>query len=699
VSREDYRERYAAFADLVRASSLSGCGDKSHELAAHEAFLYRVSCGRGACDEKYAANAIALLLRAYSWRFCVSPPGPPFAGCGKTCDPEPLLGSDWLEKAGTAYRWIADSPSLGPLARLQIRGLIVDTARRFFPLREIGTHNRALQGAAGLRLTATLFPDDRDSHLWRAHADSVWAEFWAARDSEEDSGSYTSGVWWPAVLAYAEASGLDAAVWSDPGFLALVDRTFATIAPAGVPPDHGDSTGSLDSAAALVWLFERAATRTREPRFRWLAHRLFEFNRSRARDDPPRQDSLAQGMRYLGRAYLDADERLAPAPPPPALAASQLTTRAEARLRPKESWGGPQWRVYDLGFGRVPDKLVLRGGSGPDDLLAVFNLLAGYRHGQTELGALTMLMDGGSLLSAPTPIPYWQHTPLSHDESAPVLRRHRGGRYKGPGTRTELTHFKEAGRATIASLEWDDPEGWGVRVERRITFVKNRFLWIRDRFSFPDPIAAAVGTVWHAAELSSDHGESWYETFQREPVSNIIKFRNPERYLMVYFVPRAGYESAAFAEPSYLAPADCPPPASVDVIEARCRSTAPYVLYQRWTGEARSGDSLWFDTLLVPYGPERTASQVASDVRVLLADGERAALEVRVGSELWTLAESPRRAPIVAPGLVTDARSMVLMQSPGQPGYLLARDARWVNAGSLLWRSSQPGYVETELTP
>jgi len=701
VTRDDYLARFVAFADLSRQSALAGCGDRSHADALLEALLYRISCARGSCNESYARNAVALLLRAHAWRFCLPPSSPPpSAACTRACDPEPTLGSTWLPPACTALRMIEGSPSLGQGSRARIGELIVDSARRAFLTREVGTHNRAVQGAAGFRLAAALFPGDPDASRWRAHAEEVWGELWGARDTEEDSGGYSSDVWWPAVLDYVEAAGLDGEVWSDPGFLSLLDRTFATTAPLGVPPDHGDSSGSLDSAAALVWLFERAAARTGEPRYRWLAHRLFEFNRSRARQDPPRAESLFQGIRHLARAYLDADERLAAAPPLPTAAASTVTMRTKASARPKEIWGETtSSRSYDLGPGRVPDKLVLRSGFGPEDLFAVFNLLAGYRHGQMEIGALVLLTDRGSLLSAPTPVPYWFHAPHAQDESAPLVRRYWGGRYHGPGTRSEVTRFEEARRATVAWVEWRDPNGWGVRIERRITFLKNRLLWIRDRFNFPDAIAAAVGPVWHSAGLLPEHGESWYDTFQREPVANVFKFRNPERYLLHYFVPREGYASGAFEEASYLPPADCPPVDSVEYIDARCRAGAPYVLYQRWTGDAQAGASLWFDTLLLPHGPELSPEEAAGAVRVLLADGERVALEVGIGGERWILAESPSGIPIAVSGLVTNARYLVLGTSPGQPGYLLARGASWIQSHGLLWRSPLPISVETELAP
>jgi len=699
VPKRDYYQRYEAFADLVRASALGGCGERSHGDALPEAFLYRASCEGGDCAETRARNAIALLLRAHAWRFCAPIAFLPSSPCPRSCDPQQQIGSPGLEQAALAFSWVRGSPSLRPADRARIREFLADAARRHYAQRELGTHNRALLGAAGLRIVAGLFPDEPDAPLWRGHAEAVWAGFWAQRDTEEDSASYAGAVWWPAVLSYAEAAGLDASIWSDPGFRALVERFFHTTAPAGVPPDHGDSSGSLDSAAGLVWLFEKAAARTRDPRYRWLAQRIYEYNRTHARHDPPQHDSLVQFLPQLGRAWLDADESLAPAAPPAEQAGSTLTTRARAHFRPKESWGEAPWRVYDLGPERVPDKLVLRSGFGAEDFFAVFNLLAGYGHGQTELGALVLLMDRGSLLSGGTPLPYWFHSPGPQDESAPFLRRYRGGRPGEPGTHVEVTRFADARRATVAWLEWNDPSGWNVRQERRLYFVKNRFLLVRDRFTFPDPIEAAAGPVWHAADLRPAHGANWYDVFQREPVANVTRFRNPERSLLLYFVPREGFASAAFEEASYLPAAGCPRPGSSPTLEARCRSSPPYVLTQRWTGEARAGETRWFDTLLLPHGPEQTPEGAAEGVRVLLADPQRVALEVRIGAERWTLLDNPGGAPLEAPGLATDATYLILGTAPGEAGYLLGHEVSRVELGETSERWPERTSAELALPP
>ena len=64
----------------------------------------------------------------------------------------------------------------------------------------------------------------------------------------------------------------------------------------------------------------------------------------------------------------------------------------------------------------MPDKLVLRSGFAPEDLSAVFNLLAGYGHGHLEVGALAALSEGGALLISQTAFPYARHSIAPQDE-------------------------------------------------------------------------------------------------------------------------------------------------------------------------------------------------------------------------------------------------------------------------------------------
>lgn len=835
VTRRDYFDRIAAYAEYVRNHHLNACVQELGGSALLEAFLYKASCEAGECDERYARNLRRIFRNAHAWRFCG--PRPERARpCEPACNPDPQVGFNWLERPGIAYLWARHSPTLTPEDHALIRELLLDSARRFWPRREPGAHNRSMWGAVGYLLVATLFPDEPEAATWRDYAAGVWEEFWSARDTTEDSASYNA-AWWALILEYAAIAGLDEEMWNDPGFRSLVERFFECTAPMGAILSHGDGAGWNRGISQMIWLFEKAGAHYREPRYRWLAHRLFDYVRSNARDDPPRSDSLYKDLTYLAWAYLDADETLERRAPtaqrevraaeqttagawswqvpsgqsigqtfvattsplvridlrarnegderpatlslwewrgsheatiagtplyrdtlelrgedalalrslhpflevkagaryyvelvrdgaPFSLAGSQpgeaayadgaLYARGEAeeetdlwfrtftlseggsaytiRRRtvpvPRNEWEERVWlwRAYAYTDSRVPDKLVLRSGFRPDDLHALVNLVRGYAHGQEELGALVSLLDGGSVILADTPFPYWFHQNLPEDEAIPLLRRYWGGDYGAPDEHATVTRFADSRNATVAWLEWDDPRGWRVRQERRLYFVKNRFLLVRDRFSFPERMAVAVGPVWHAADLHPSRGEHWCDVYYREPLANVWKYRNPERYALLYFVPRPGQRFGAFEEASYLPPEDCPRNAHSDTVDARCRSGPPFVVYQRWTGETSPGESRWFDTLLLPHGPELSPADAAGRVRVLFSDSERVALEVSVGDETWTFVDQPQGGVIEVPGLAADARYAIVRSAPDRPPYLLTHAASRVEVGNLSHR-------------
>ncbi|MHC4607666.1 MAG: hypothetical protein ACYTAF_12190, partial [Planctomycetota bacterium] len=365
---------------------------------------------------------------------------------------------------------------------------------------------------------------------------------------------------------------------------------------------------------------------------------------------------------------------------------STWTTRKRVVPIPKPEWREPRPRQFVFAGERVPDKVILRSGFDPDDLHAVVNLLGGYMHGQQEIGAVTSLVDGGSVLLAGTPIPYFTQQNAAEDESAPLLRRHWGGSAADPGSHATITRFSDSRNATVVWIEWKDPQGWNVRQERRLYFVKNRFLLVRDRFAFPTPMGVSVGPVWHAGDVHPERGDHWFDVYYREPLSNVWKVRNPERYALLYFVPRPGHVSAFHLEDAYLPGAGCPRDAPSDRVALECRSGPPYVVHQRWKGDVQANEARWFDTLLLPHGPERGPAQIAEGIRVLHADREGVALEVAIGDETWTVLDSPRGTPIEAPGLSADARYAVLRTAPGRPPYLLVHEATRLDRRNLSHR-------------
>ena len=143
----------------------------------------------------------------------------------------------------------------------------------------------------------------------------------------------------------------------------------------------------------------------------------------------------------------------------------------------------------------------------------------------------------------------------------------------------------------------------------------------------------AIGPVWHAADVhperdTSPDAKDWYDLYFRQPVGNSTRFRNPERHSLLYFVGRSGYATAGYKEGAYLTLADssrspgslaihpaCRDPddplAPVPVGNPDCRTTPPFVLYQMWTGTLQTGESRWFDSLLLPHSDASPAAVAA----------------------------------------------------------------------------------------
>lgn len=811
VTRGHYLERVENFADRYRTSSLSLCREQLHGNALREAFLYRVSCEEGDCNERHAIDAMSFFRNGHAWQFCAGSDSSGARACASDCVRDAPVGFDRIDRPATAYAWIRESPSLAPRDHELVRELLVDRARRHWPGREIGSHNRAITAAVGYRLVSDLFPDEPEVSDWRAYARDNWNAFWAYRDTYEDSALYNAAVWWPSILAYAEAAGLEERIWSDEGFLALVDRFAAETAPVGVLPNFGDSVGWPTESSGLIWLFEAAAARTQRPEYRWLAHQLFRYSTQRIRDDWPRRDALYMAHPALMGAYFAADETLDPRRPPdrresvfvsrkavePAEArleagtsvgatfeatssplariavgirnmgderparislwrwrgdrartmaakplyrdsldqsgpdrltsrsafpflslqpgaryyfaidraeaplvfevdrandgrfsfelftlageSSVVTDRVRARRRARDARRAPR-QHFELTEERIPDKLVLRSGSDPLDMHALFNLVAGHQHGQAEQGAMISLVDGGSVLVTSGPYPYWYFGGVNapQDESLPFLRRHWGGRLAQPGDGAVVDRFSDSRAVTVAAFHFLDPSGWQVRQERTLFFVKNRFLLVRDRFVFPHEMAVSAGPLWHAADLAPERGTHFFDVYDRLPLTNVWRVLNPERHALVYFVPRPGTEAEAREAAAYLPPERCAS-SSGPSVAAECRHGPTFYAAQRWSGTVEAGASRVFDTLIVPHAPRRGAQEVAGGIRVLTAT-DALALEVDLGRERWLVVDNPTGEPLEHEHLSTDARYLVARTEPGASPYWLTHDAsrvRW----------------------
>ncbi|MHB9024322.1 MAG: Ig-like domain-containing protein [Armatimonadota bacterium] len=352
---------------------------------------------------------------------------------------------------------------------------------------------------------------------------------------------------------------------------------------------------------------------------------------------------------------------------------SNYTNRQGVAARRVSQRGSPEPRFFDWRDEIVPNKLTLKSSNNPDSFSMSVNLcVAPYGHGHQESGAIMAITAGGALI-------YGDGTYTNDDDQdhgMSIFKRYTGGNCATHEYRMFMNSFADYRKATVALLGHNDLAGWDVQRERRFFFVKDRFALVRDHAVTVSAIKAALGNVWHAHDVHPDHGTNWYEIYNREPLGiNGWKFKNPQRSLLLYFVPRIGLEVAEWLEPSY---PPTYPPANPPM--------AGYVLYQKLQGDFTPGQSIWTDTIMLPHGPEITPTQAATNASGMLYQNDTTgalAVQVIVGDETWTVVDNPTGELIDVTGLTTDARYLIACSKPATPDYLLVHEATTVQVGAI----------------
>jgi len=395
-------------------------------------------------------------------------------------------------------------------------------------------------------------------------------------------------------------------------------------------------------------------------------------------------ESSVVSNRVQSRERLES-EQLAPLlPSRPDCDALELTASAE--LQPPVGTGDPV---------QVADKLTLRSSPDADGFMAVFDLLTTeHGHSQPALGGLSLLVDQGSVLLHDTPYPYGDFpgngTLQSFDESVALLRRYSGGNadYGEPGSSVDVTQLRVYRNATVATLSFQDMQGWQVGQERRVFFVNDELLWVRDRYVFPGDLLLSAGPVWHVSDVappSIGHPGNWFDVYTQRMLHNVWHVANPRRFARLFLVPRAGYEIAALQHPSYVKenPGCAVPPDFCGNAPAECRTGPSRIVYQRDTGTVSAGQERWFDTLLVPHG-----GSLGSDAIEVLQEASDGSVVLRVESEsgaTWTLADNPAGATLNAGegAVVTDGDYLIARTAPGQDDYVLVENATRVHVDGI----------------
>ena len=579
-------------------------------------------------------------------------------------------GGGILSYADT-WRWwfyMKDHNLLEPKDEVWLREMVLLNARRFvalhgsFDKREKGAQNRAFAWAMALEGAAVANPGIPEAGTWKAYAKEVWDEWWPYRDTDENTDGYSAGCIAYVLPTWGRLRGVD--VWKDKGYIELAGRWLHEIAPCGARPSYGDGATFNGTALSNLSLFEHLARLTKDGRYKWAAHRLFEFAAEHTRDWTTwhlAQDSAARSLFW---AYLVADDSVGEKAP---MARCVVTTRKNAIHIPVHERAKQRRWMY-MTHDVIPSKLVLRSGMGRLDMWAMVQLCPSLGHSLGVAPNITCLVkDYTALLTDQS---YMDRAPAFHN--VVTIEDLEGLAATGAQEKITVPDLGETGMAAYACVDIDRYRGWPVRHRRQIVFLKNRLMWVKDDVTFHDGFLCKVGPRWHTRQVFPKVGTHWANTFIDFHLSTglgmgsgLHRTENARTDLLVWFMPRKGCRVT-----------------HLDRSRTNIWQTLPQQLHYVWQGLAAAGQKLSFSTVLWPHQPNRDPAKWAARLSAVVDTPNVAAVRAKIdGKTTYLMVVNDTGKVQTAGPVATDARLCIVLESDGKPQRAMVYKGRTVTYG------------------
>jgi len=469
-----------------------------------------------------------------------------------------------------------------------------------------------------------------------------------------DTGYFHSS--WGKILRAAELLGRKE-VFRDRHARELFDRLVAETTPDGAVVPYGASGGYNSAAGARIFALELAAKWTRDGRYRWVAHRL--FNHGQARGFSNAHNHLnSVNLEEVALTSLICDDTVKPVEPK---AASCLLTRKEIlRLTDKEAKamfpdaGGIDCNMW-TSQRVLPSKLAFRSGWAPGDLFMLVEIYP--RHDPLNPTAVVGLERYSASFAEMTSEKF-----ISRENAVAIADLSGTATYLGKkpfkgkpglpigwaGMEVTVPAFSDHALASHALVQVSKYMGYEATHQREFLFVKNRFVVMRDETAFDEGFRASVGPTWNTQHVGEPRGDNWLNTWFDGHYFQAAKLYDvPPWDLLLVYGPKAG------AKFEVGAPIDAP--ANSHLIATRYAIEA----------DVTPGQRLQFVSVLLPHAPTRDASGLAKGVEVLKDEPGLAVVKVATEGrvELALLNPSGTRIEVDTKGLgalVTDARAAYL---------------------------------------
>jgi len=555
-------------------------------------------------------------------------------------------------------QWIGDFEGYTPKHKKMMRDLALNAFSKYPADRvEYGAMNRPFGMAANAEMALKLVPDLPDKAAWRKYIDTIWNEWWPHRDTVESTGNYEA-LSFRYFVDWVDAMDAKEKIYGDKALRRYFERFLLHVFPLGSLPHYGDTNGWNVEWGHWIMLLEIAARHTKDGRYKWAAHRLYEYAVSRIE----KLDSWGYTGSHCGEslmiAYLMADDSIAEvAPASRVRAVTRPTVQIQSKADIKKTRRA--CRILDK---PMPDKLVMVGSPKRTSTALMIDACPAMGHNPGTATALVALVDGGSVLL--TDSGYIDRLRTHHNlvfiedyDGVELLNpgRHLVGAGNLPLWATEEIRYgktAELAGALYASVSVTDYQNYNCRVQRDVLVADRIAVLVRDTVTFKQDLKARIGPVYNVGRLGPEAGEHWFHSslgltakvrgiYPNQPI--LTKWSNPARDLLVAFQPVEGAKLEALHRGAY----DSTHP-------------LPYRVQYVWRGNLKTGQQLQFATLLWPNDPTPRPGKLAEQVQFQSLPGGGVSVAVPSGRETVTFLINPAGNLVKVGPVDTDARFGVI---------------------------------------
>ncbi|HEY3416883.1 MAG TPA: hypothetical protein VGM23_08375, partial [Armatimonadota bacterium] len=531
-----------------------------------------------------------------------------------------------------------------------------------------------IMGIAGKYWLGEALPD---KDKWEQHVADTWGIFFGqVRDIDENTTNYAIWDLWN-ILVVLDMTGQTNLLKTDPKLRYLFERYLYEVAPSGARPHYGATNGFHDAPAAWMYVFERVGQITGDGRYKYQARRIWDYCIRHVDEWHAYHVMYDNTLTYLTRLLAEVpDDSL---PEQPIEAKSILTTRGTMRFTTAEERAAKNLMI-DMKPDPVPNKLMLRSSNEPGSLWAMIELNNEAGHCPARPTSVNCLMDHETVLLASQG--YNENDPLYHNML--YLEDLEGTQGIQPEMKISVPVLRDGKNVTYAVAEVERYMRWPVTLQRHYFFAKDRFLWVRDVLVPHATFFTRVGPCWLSRQMGPVSGKDWVNTYiDFMPYTGLgqgggfFRWKNYNYDLLTYFVPRPGMSLT-----------------TTDLTSRNPYMTAPLQVRQAWMGLAKEGQTMAFDSLLIPHMVKTRvpdATWLAQTIQPLATDPQQTAIQFELPWRNEKVVVVTTDKPFTGGGITTDAKmAMVIFQGDKVIGWYVYQGTILKAGENVLFSNATP---------